>query len=71
MASQAYSNDVLLFSLQIWKQLQRIKCSDQNIVNKRDTDCFEHLHEENMKPSVSVSVSHAGIFLSTPGFYGF
>ena len=55
MTSQAYNNNVLLFPLQIWKQPHRIKCSDQFRVNKRDTDCFEHLHEENTKPSVNVS----------------
>ena len=32
---------------------------DQFRVNKQDADCFEHLHEENTKPLVNVSVSHA------------
>ena len=69
MASQAYNNNnVWLFSLQIWKQPHRIKCSDQFKVNKRDTDCFEHLHDENTKPSVNVSVAQAWIFLSTSSF---
>ena len=72
ITSQAYiNNDVLLFPLQIWKQPHQIKCSDRFRVTKRDTDCFEHLHEENTKPSVNVSVSHAWIFLSTSVFYGF
>ena len=34
-------------------QPRRIKCSDQFRVNKRDTDCFEHLQEENTKRSVN------------------
>ena len=68
MNSQAYNNnDVSLFPLQIWKQPHQIKCSDQFTVNKSDTDCFEHLHEENTKPSVNVSVSYAWLRL----FYGF
>ena len=72
MTSQAYNNnDVLLFLLQIWKQPRRIKCSDQFRVNKRDTDCFEYLHEENTKPLVNVSVWHAWIFLSTSDFIWF
>ena len=72
MTSQAYvNNDVLLFPLQIWKQPHRIKCSDQFRVNKQDIDCFEHLHEENTKPSVHRSVSHAWMFLSTSGFLWF
>ena len=71
MTSQAYNNNVLLFPLQIWKQPHRIKCSDQFRVNKRDTDCFEHLHEENTKPSVNVSVSHAWISYRPQAFYGF
>ena len=72
MTSQAYNNnDVLLFPLQIWKQTHRIKCSDQLRVKKQDTDCFEHLHAENTKPLVSVSISHAWIFLSTLGFLWF
>ena len=51
MTSQTYNNnDVLLFSLQIWIKFYRIKCFDQFRVNKRDTDCFEQLHEENTKP---------------------
>ena len=61
----------LLFPLQIWKQWRLIKCSDQIRVNKRDTHCFEHLQEENTKPSVNVSVSHSWIFLSPSGFYCF
>ena len=72
MISRAYNNnDELLFPLQIWKQPHRIKCSEQLRVNKRDTDCFEHLHEENTKPLVNVSVLHAWIFLSTSGFLRF
>ena len=55
MTSEAYSNnDTLLFPLQIWKQPHRIKCSEQFRVNKQDTDCFEHLHEENTKLTVNV-----------------
>ena len=53
------------------KATHQIKCSDQFSVNTCDTDCFEHRHEENTKPSVNVSVSHAWIFSMTPGFYGF
>ena len=72
MISQANkNNDVLLFSVQTWKQPHRIKCSDQFWVNKQDTDCFEHLHEENTKLSVNVNVSHAWIFLSTSGILWF
>ena len=71
MTSQAYNNNVLLFPLQIWKQRHRIKCSEQFIVNKRDTDCFEDLHEEYTKLSSNVTVSHAWIFLLTPGFLWF
>ena len=57
MTSQAYNNnDVLLFPLQIWKQPQQIKCSDQFTVHKWDISSFEHLHEENTKPLVNVSV---------------
>ena len=62
MTSQVYNNnDVILLPLQIWKKPHQIKCSDQFRVNKRDTDCFEHLEEENTKLSVNVSVSHAWI----------
>ena len=46
------------------------KCLDQLRVDKRDTDCFKHMHEENTKLSVNVSTSHAWIFLSTTVFYG-
>ena len=56
MTSQAYNNSWLLFPLQIWKQPRGIKCSDQFRVNKRDTDCFELLHEENTKLQVNISV---------------
>ena len=38
--------------LQIWKQHHQIKRSDQFTVNERDTDCFDHLHEENTMPLV-------------------
>ena len=70
--SQAYNNDdVLLFLLQIWKQPHRIKRSDQFRVNEQYTNCFEHLHEENTKPLVSVAVSYAWIFLSNSGFLWF
>ena len=55
----------------MWKQPHRIKCFHQFRISKRDTDCFEHLHEENTKLSANVSVSHAWIFLSISGFYGF
>ena len=58
MTSQAYNNDILLFPLEVWKQPHRIKCSDQFRVKKQDTDCLEHLHKKNAKPSVNVSVSH-------------
>ena len=72
MTSKAYNNNVLLFPLQIWKQPYRIKCSDQFRINKQDTDCFKHLHEENTKPLFNVSVLHAWIFLLISGFlYGF
>ena len=63
VTSQTYSNnDVLLFPLQCWKQPPQIKCSDQFKINKRDTGCFEHLHE------VNASVSHVWIFSWTSGF---
>ena len=72
MTSQACNNiNVLLLPLQIWKQPHRIKYSYQFRVNKRNTDCFEHLHEENTKLSVNVTVSYAWIFLSTTGFLWF
>ena len=61
----------LLFPRQIWKQPHWIKCSDQFRINKRDADCFEHRHEENTKLSVSVTVSHIWIFLSTLCFLWF
>ena len=71
MTSQAYNNnDVLLFPLKIWKKPHQIKCSDQFIV-KRDTDCFEHLHQENTKLSVNGSVLDTWIFLSASGFLWF
>ena len=63
MTLQAYNNNVLLFPLQMWKKPHRIKCSDQFRVDKQDTDCLEHLHEENTKFSVNVSVSYAWIFV--------
>ena len=59
MTSQAYNKNEVLFSLQLSKQPHRIKCSDQFIVNKRDTEYFEHLHEKNTKPSANVSVLQA------------
>ena len=59
MTSQAYNKNEVLFSLQLSKQPHRIKCSDQFIVNKRDTEYFEHLHEKNTKPSANVSFSQA------------
>ena len=73
MASQAYNNNhIILFPLQIWNQPHWIKCSDQFRVNKRDTGCFEHPHEENTKPSVNVSVSHMPEFsYQHRDFYGF
>ena len=58
MTSQAYNNNDILFPLQILKQTHQIKCCVQFRVNKQDTDCFEHPHKENTKPSVNVSVSH-------------
>ena len=60
-----------MFPLQIWKQPHRIKCSDKFRVNKQDTDCFEHLHEENTKLSVNVTALYVWIFLSTSGFLWF
>ena len=71
MASQAYNNnDAILFPLQIWKQPHRIKYSDQFRV-KRNTDCLEHLHEENKKPLVNVSVSYMPEYSFRPQvFYG-
>ena len=73
MTSQAYNNnDVLLLPLQIWKQPHRIKCSNQFRVNKRDTDCFEYMCEENTKTSVDVKVSRMFEFSNQPQvFYGF
>ena len=72
MTSQVCNNnDLYLFPLQIWKQPLQINCSDQFRVNKRDTECFEILHEENTKPSVNISVSHAWSFFSTSGFLCF
>ena len=72
MTLQGYNNtEVLLFPLQIWKQSYQPKCSDQFGVNKQDTDCFEHLHKGNTKPSVNVSVLHAWIFLMISGFLWF
>ena len=59
MTSQAYNKNEVFFSLQLSKQPHRIKCSDQFIVNKRDTEYFEHLHEKYLKPSGNVSVSQA------------
>ena len=57
MTSQAYNNnDVLLFPLQISKQPHRRNCTEQFRVKKRDTDCLEHMHKENAKPSVKVSL---------------
>ena len=62
MTSQAYNNrNELLFPLQIWKHPHGIKRSD----------CFEHLHEENTKPLVNLSVLHAWIFSLTSGFLWF
>ena len=71
MTSQVYNNDALLFPLQIWKQPHQIKCSDKFRVNEQDTDCFEHLHEENTEPSVNASVSHAWFSYRPQVFYGF
>ena len=66
MTSQAHNNnDVLLFPLQIWK------CSDQFIVNKPDTHCFEHLHEENAKLSVNVTSRMLEFSYWPQVFYGF
>ena len=66
MTSQVYDNNDVLFP-QIWKQTHQIKCSGQFTVNKRDTDCFEDLHEDNTKPSVKVSISYD----RPQVFYGF
>ena len=55
---------------QIWEQPHQKICLDQLRVDKRDTDCFKHMHEESTKLSVNVSTSHAWIFLSTSVFYG-
>ena len=63
MTWQAYNNHELLFPLQIRMQPHQIKCSDQFRVNKRGIDCFEHMHKENTKPLVNVSVLHVWFFL--------
>ena len=47
------------FHYKFESSLHRIRFSDQFTVNKRDADCFEHLHEGNTKTSVNISVSHA------------
>ena len=44
--------------------------SDQFRVNKQDTDCFEHLYEEDTKPSVNTSVSHLNLIID-PRFFMF
>ena len=60
MTSRACNNNLLLFPLDIWnKPLNKVFWP----VNKQNTNCFEHLYEENTDPSVNVSVSHAWIFL--------
>ena len=59
MTSQACNKNEILLLLQILKKTHRIKCFDQFIVNKRDTEYFEHLHEKNTKLSANVSVSQA------------
>ena len=65
MTSQAYSS----IPLQIWKQPNRIKCSDQFKVNKRDTDCFEHLYVKNTNLLVNVNVSRCQNFLIDLRFF--
>ena len=45
-------------------------CSDQFRVNKQDTDCFEHLYEEDTKPSVNRSASHLNLIID-PRFFMF
>ena len=46
-------------------------CSNQFRVNKQDTDCFEHLFEENMKPLLNVKVPRMFEFsYRRPVFYG-
>ena len=50
----------------------KIKCFDQFRVNKRDTDCFEHLYKESTNPSVNVKVSCMFEFSYQPQvFYSF
>ena len=44
--------------------------SDQFRVNKQDTDCFEHLYEEDTKPSVNRSASHLNLIID-PRFFMF
>ena len=38
---------------QIWKEPHQKMYSDRLRVDERDTDCFEHMHEENTKLSVN------------------
>ena len=38
---------------QIWKKPHQKMYSDQLRLDEQDTDCFEHMHEENRKLSVN------------------
>ena len=71
MTSQPYNNNDVLFPPQISKKPHQIKCSDQFRGNKQDTDCFEHLQEENTKLLVNVSVLHASISYRSRVFMAF
>ena len=73
MTSQTYNNnDVLLFPLQIWKQPHRIKHSDQFRVNKRDTNCFEHLYVGKYKALNQFKcLACLNFLINLKDFYGF
>ena len=65
------NNDWLSFPQKTWKKLHwMFFCSDQFRVNKQDTDCFEHLYEEDTKPSVNRSASHLNLIID-PRFFMF
>ena len=65
------NNDWLSFPQKTWKKLHwMFFYSDQFRVNKQDTDCFEHLYEEDTKPSVNRSASHLNLIID-PRFFMF
>ena len=69
MTSQVYNNNgALLFPLQIWKKPHWIKCPDQFRVNKRGSDCFEHIYEKDTKPSVNVKMPRRFFMVFTEGW---